>query len=126
MSSLRIHIAAFLLVLFLVPQVNNALHYFVLDHDFTHKQHDKENGTKKSNKHNCDTSIFKTPAVTTVSIVSVSVPFVNIVLKIISHYSSSSFKEQNMAYRLRGPPLILPSAHLTYSINKHFNNTINT
>lgn len=115
MSNFRTHIAKFLLVLFLVPQVNNALHYFVLDHDFTGKSSDTATVSKKQNKYDCDTSIFKIPAVTTVSIASVSTHNIYTVPKIISHYSSSFFKEQNTAYRLRGPPFNSKHLH-TFTI----------
>lgn len=104
MSNFRTHIAAFLLVLFLVPQVNNALHYFVFHHDFSHKHDIKEKGNKKSNKHNCETSIFKIPAVTTVIITSVLTLFTCAFTKCMPQYISLLFKEHIAVYRLRGPP----------------------
>lgn len=105
MSSYRIHIAAFLLVLFLVPQANNALHYFVLNHDFDVKNSDGVTVSKKHKTHDCDTSIFKISSVTTVGIVSLSVNFIYTAPKLIFHYTPSFFKEQKPAYRLRGPPV---------------------
>lgn len=104
MSNFRTHIASFLLVLFLVPQVNNALHYFVLHHDFAHKHDVKEKESKKSNKHNCETSIFKIPAVTTVVITSVPIFVTCAFTKRIPQYISLLFKEHIAVYRLRGPP----------------------
>lgn len=103
MNSYRIHIAAILLVLFLVPQANNAVHYFVTSHDFNIKGSDKTASSGKD-KHDCDTSLFKIPLVITAPVTLVPVLYKPVASKSVLHYIVPIFKQQTYAYRLRGPP----------------------
>ncbi len=50
----------FLLFIFLFPQVNNALHYFVIEHHF-HEYSDEKQFNHNDKNHNCEQSIFKIP-----------------------------------------------------------------
>lgn len=59
MKKLQSHIGLFLLVLFVFPQMNNALHYFVVEHHF-HKYNPNEKQFHHNDKtHDCEQSIFK-------------------------------------------------------------------
>ncbi len=63
MKKLHSHIGLFLLVLFVFPQINNALHYFVVEHHF-HQYSQNEKQFYHSHKtHDCEQSIFKIPSI---------------------------------------------------------------
>jgi len=57
------HISLFLLGLFAFPQVNNALHYFVVEHHFHQSNQDEKQFNHNQKNHNCEQSIFKNPNV---------------------------------------------------------------
>lgn len=49
-----------LLLIFLFPQVNNALHYFVIEHHF-HECSDEKQFYHNHKTHDCEQSIYKIP-----------------------------------------------------------------
>jgi len=61
MKKFRSHISLFLLCLFVFPQVNNALHYFVIEHHFHINNKDEKQFNHNHKTHNCEQSIFKIP-----------------------------------------------------------------
>jgi len=61
MKKFQSHISLFLLCLFVFPQVNNALHYFVVEHHFHHNNTNEKQFNHCHKTHNCEQSIFKIP-----------------------------------------------------------------
>lgn len=63
MKKFHLYSSIFLLLLFVFPQINNALHYFVVEHHFhaygsTEKQFHHHHQT-----HDCEQSIYKSPSI---------------------------------------------------------------
>lgn len=50
-----------LLLIFLFPQINNALHYFVVKHNYNHSHTNQLHNNEKT--HDCELSIYKMPSV---------------------------------------------------------------
>jgi len=63
MKRFKIHISLFLLCLFAFPQINNALHYFVVEHHFDNNSSNEKQFSHTHKTHNCQQSIFKTPSI---------------------------------------------------------------
>lgn len=105
MNNGRKHITIVLLVLFLAPQANNALHYFWLQHHFGKINHNKIYVSKKHEVHNCDTSLFKLPAATTVPGVVLNFILKSVFCLVASYYKAVHYKIAKEVHRLRGPPL---------------------
>jgi|GEM_PF-920715 len=63
MKRFQIHISLFLLGLFVFPQINNALHYFVVEHHFHLNNKDEKQFNHNDKNHNCQQSIFKIPSI---------------------------------------------------------------
>ena len=56
-------LGGFLLFIFLFPQVNNALHYFVIEHHFHQYNKYEKQFVHNDKTHDCEQSIFKIPSV---------------------------------------------------------------
>ena len=63
MKKFPLHSSVFLLLLFVFPQVNNALHYFVVEHHFHAYDSNEKQYYHKNQTHDCEQSIFKTPSI---------------------------------------------------------------
>jgi len=61
MKRLQLHIGLFFLLLFVFPQANNALHYFVVKHHFHQYNANEKQFQHKHKTHDCEQSIFKIP-----------------------------------------------------------------
>jgi len=61
MKKFQSHISLFLLCLFVFPQINNALHYFVIEHHFHPNNSTEKQFNHNPKNHNCEQSIFKIP-----------------------------------------------------------------
>jgi len=59
MKRFQVHISLFLLCLFAFPQINNALHYFVIEHHFHPNNSIEKQFNHDHKNHNCEQSIFK-------------------------------------------------------------------
>lgn len=63
MKKFPIHSTVFLLLLFVFPQINNALHYFIVEHHF-HRYNTSEKEFHHTHQtHDCEQSIFKIPSI---------------------------------------------------------------
>jgi len=62
MIRLAKHISLFLFVLFVFPQINNALHFYIIDHVY-HKYDSGENIYPNYKNHDCQVSTFKIPKI---------------------------------------------------------------
>ncbi len=62
MYQVKKHIGWVLLWVFLVPQFNNGLHYWVIKHDFSRDFSGKTIVAAKNLVHYCDQTLFKIPA----------------------------------------------------------------
>lgn len=63
MKKFPLHSSVFLLLLFVFPQINNALHYFVVEHHF-HAYNSNEKQVHHTHQtHDCEQSIFKIPSI---------------------------------------------------------------
>lgn len=56
------HMSWLFLWIFLVPQINNTLHFWIIKHDFSRELTAKQLVSNKSNIHYCDQNLFKTPS----------------------------------------------------------------
>jgi len=63
MKIFQSHISLFLLCLFAFPQVNNALHYFVVEHHLDNNNSNEKQFSNTHKTHNCQQSIFKIPSI---------------------------------------------------------------
>ncbi len=61
MKKKQLYISLFLLLWFLFPQVNNALHYFVIEHHFDGSVTHKKQFRHHDKTHDCEQSIYKIP-----------------------------------------------------------------
>lgn len=63
MKKFPLHSSVFLLLLFVFPQINNALHYFVVEHHFHAYNPNEKQFHHTHQTHDCEQSIFKTPSI---------------------------------------------------------------
>ncbi|WP_430614938.1 hypothetical protein [Flavobacterium sp. JP2137] len=104
MEAVKKQIGWLFLWVFLMPQGNNALHYWVIKHDFRRTQPTTPEFLNKSTAHYCDHSLFKMPSML-LSLVELewvhfNRPFNPQPEQLRALFEQSSF----VAYYLRGPP----------------------
>jgi len=107
MRKFALHINLFLLVLFVFPQINNALHYYIVEH-VHHKYEFGENIYPNHKKHDCKVSTFKIPSI-------LLFDFGYIVIKTPVFYHNKQYIWNNIFYETlffenisnRGPPIII-------------------
>src|SRR5690554_3088003 len=63
MKKFQLHSSIFFILLFAFPQINNALHYFVVEHHFHAYNPNEKQFHHKHQTHDCEQSIFKTPSI---------------------------------------------------------------
>lgn len=104
MDQVKRHIGWLLLWIFLVPQFNNALHFWVIKHDFLKEFSAKPVVSSKSLVHYCDQTLFKMPSL----ILAVqNFEIKNFEEFYLRHYSTvihEFLQVYFIGYYLRGPP----------------------
>lgn len=61
MKKFHSHISLFLLLIFAFPQINNAIHYFVIEHHLQQYNSNEKQFHSSDKTHDCELSIYKTP-----------------------------------------------------------------
>ncbi len=90
--------------IFLVPQINNTLHFWIIKHDFSRELTVKSLVSNKSNIHYCDQSLFKTPSMLLL-LYDFGIPNFTMDIQQLDGILVQLFKKIIfIGYYLRGPP----------------------
>lgn len=106
MNKYKQHIVILLCLIFAFPQINNAVHYFWLEHTFSYSTEKRVVVSELHNHHNCELHIFKVPAITAITFLSFT-PFIPVLPteKPFRHFKKYGSKTIHSRF-LRGPPTV--------------------
>lgn len=104
MRHFKTHIGWLFLWIFLVPQLNNVLHYWIIKHDYTQEHNTKTELLNKNNVHYCDQTLFKIPSMWLLLYDFDFQNFITVLPQCEEELLHKFVKIYFIGYYLRGPP----------------------